>query len=136
MCFLDPAEDSPYALAWNQYTLTVHRDPMQAKPPEYLNQPKYRNPRDYRECLLAVENFTTALGEEGVFPVVRKMHAEQDGAPEPTIPANIIMLHHLIAAIHLALHDVNSIDVENPEALKAGRKSVLLFRAMPPIVST
>jgi hypothetical protein len=122
-------------MAWNQYALTVQRNPMQAKPPDYLDQPKYRTPRDYRECLLAVEQLVNNIGDEGVFPVVRKMHAEQDGVPEPVIPTSIIMLHHLIAAVHMALHDINSIDVENPEALKAARKSVLLFRAMPQIVS-
>jgi hypothetical protein len=135
MCFLDAAEDSPYTLAWNQYALTIHRDPLQAKPPEYLNQPKYRNPGDYRECLLAVEQLVHNLGDEGVFPVVRKMHAKQDGAPEPTIPPNILMLHHMIVAVHMVLHDINSLDIDNPEALKAARKSVLLFQAMPQIVS-
>lgn len=135
LSFLEPAEDSPYTQAWNQYHLTLHRDPYQTPPAETLNQPKYRNPGDYRECLLAIEQMVSALGENGVFPIVRKIHAQQDGAPEPETPTPIIMLHHMICAVHMMLNDINSLDVENTEALKAARKSVMLFRGMAQIVS-
>ncbi|KAL1407328.1 hypothetical protein Q8F55_006750 [Vanrija albida] len=136
LVFLEPEEDSPYALAWNQYSLTVHRDPGQSKPPEYLNQPKYRNPRHYRECLLAVEQLVGQIGDEGVFPVYRLLHAEQDGMDQPNIPSNIVMLHHLITAVHMVLHDINSLGVENTEALRAARKSVQLFRSLPKLPFT
>lgn len=136
LAFLEPAEDSPYSQAWNQYHLTLHRDPMQSRPLETLNQPKFRNPRDYRECLLAIDQLVAGLGEDGVFPVTRKLHAQQDGAPEPMTTTNIIMLHHMICAVYMMINDINSLDVENTEALKAARKSVLLFRGMDPIVSS
>ncbi|CAK9784910.1 unnamed protein product [Cutaneotrichosporon oleaginosum] len=134
--FLEPAEDSPYIQAWNQYHLLVHRNPLQAPPPECLNQPQYRNPRDYRECLHAIDSHVQGLGPDGVFPVVRKMQAQQEGAPEPEITTNILMLHHMITAVYMLLNDINSLDVENNEALKAARKSVVLFRAMPQLPFT
>jgi hypothetical protein len=133
--FLEPADDSPYTQAWNQYHLTLHRDPMQSPPPEHLNQPRFRNPRDYRESLLAIDQLVQGLGADGVFPVVRKMQAQHDGAPEPEVTTNILMLHHMITAVYMLLNDINSLDVENTEALKAARKSVVLFRAMPQLVS-
>ncbi|BEI88355.1 uncharacterized protein CcaverHIS019_0110730 [Cutaneotrichosporon cavernicola] len=136
LSFLEPADDSPYAQAWNQYRLTLHRDPMQAPPPEHLNQPRFRNPRDYRECLLAIDQLVAVLGVDGVFPVERNVQAQQNGAPEPQITTNILMLHHMIAAVYMMLHDINSLDVDNTEALKAARKSVMLFRNMPQLPFT
>lgn len=135
-CYIDPDEDSPYSQAWSEYHLTLHRDPDQAQPPQYLEQPKYRNPGRFRECLLAIDQFTESLGEQGVFPVTRRAHAEQDGQPEPEISPATIMLHHMMAAVHMVLHDINSLDVENVEAVMAARRSVTLFRALPPIPFT
>lgn len=136
LAYLDPDDDSPYSQAWNKYHLTLHRDPDQPKPPAYLDQPKYRNPNRFRGCLLAIERFTNCLGEDGVFPVTRRAHAEQDGQPEPEIEPATLMLHHMIAAVHMVLHDINSLDVENTEAVMAARRSVTLFRAVPPIPFT
>lgn len=136
LAYLDPDDDSPYAQAWNKYHLTLHRDPDQPKPPAYLDQSKYRNPGRFRGCLLAIEQFTNLLGEDGVFPVTRRAHADQDGQPEPEITPATLMLHHLIAAVHMVLHDINSLEVENTEAVMAARRSVTLFRAVPPIPFT
>lgn len=136
LAYLEPDDDSPYAQAWNKYHLTLHRDPDQPKPPVYLDQPKYRNPGRFRGVLLAIEQFTNCLGEDGVFPVTRRAHAEQDGQPEPEITPATLMLHHLITAVHMVLHDINSLDVENTEAVMAARRSVTLFRAVPPIPFT
>lgn len=132
--FMEPADDSPYTQAWNQYHLTLRGEPM-ATPPEHLNQPQFRNPRDYHECRLAIDQLVQGLGADGVFPVARKMQAQQDGAPDPEVTTNILMLHHMITAVYMLLHDINSLDVENTEALKAARKSVVLFRSMPQLVS-
>lgn len=135
ICFLEPAENSAYTAAWNEYSRTPHRDPSHPKPPEYFNQPRYRNPIDYQECLLAIDQLVNSIGDEGIWPVDRKFQAGHDSATAPVIPTKTLMLHHMICAVRMVLHDINSVETENPEALKEARKSVMLFRSMPQIVS-
>lgn len=43
--------------------------------------------------------------------------------------------HHMLAATYMFLHDINSIDCENTDALNGARKCVALFKHLPPIVS-
>ena len=42
--------------------------------------------------------------------------------------------HHVVAAIQTLLHDTNSLDAENTEALVGARKAVELIKELPPLV--
>lgn len=133
--FLEPEKDSPYQTAWNQYTLSFQQEGSQA-PPEYLNQAKFRSPKEYQECILAIDQVIKRNGDDGIFPPTRRAVAQADRAPEPEIPSSIVMFHHMVSAVQMILHDIDSLTAENTEALKAARKSVQLFQIMPQIVST
>lgn len=41
----------------------------------------------------------------------------------------------MLAAVHMLLHDINSPDCENKEALAGARRSVAQFRSLSPLVS-
>ena len=42
--------------------------------------------------------------------------------------------HHVVAAIQTLLHDTNSLDAKNTEALVGARKAVELIKELPPLV--
>lgn len=46
----------------------------------YLNQPKYRNPKDYNECLFALNRLKKNLGVDGMSLLERKKMADVEGA--------------------------------------------------------
>lgn len=134
IAFKNPEKDSPYDTAWSQFTIAFQQDASLPTPPDYLNQPKFRNPRSYHECILAVEAIVKSNGDDGIFPPTRRAQALGDGAPEPEITTSVIMFHHMVSAIQMVLHDIDSTTADNTEALKAARKSVQLFQVMPEIV--
>ncbi|KIR76875.1 hypothetical protein I305_06375 [Cryptococcus gattii E566] len=134
LAFLKPSRDSEYAKAWTEYTNARRSSSSQTSPPspppQHLNQPKHTNPREYRECLSALNNLRKSLGVDGISPLERKRMADAIGA-QLDIPHNIIHLHHNMAATELLLHDINCTDVDNSEAMKAARQSVDLIRCLP-----
>ncbi|WVF69634.1 hypothetical protein IAT40_004413 [Kwoniella sp. CBS 6097] len=139
LAFLTPADDAEYAKSWAAYASllaqSTNTQPQpQNTPPEWLNQPKYRNPKDYQECLLALKHYVQSLGEDGISPVGRHRAAKVEaGVPEQAIKSHTILLHHQIHAIEMLMHDINSLDIENDIAVAAGRKSADLIRQLPPI---
>jgi hypothetical protein len=98
LAFVDPEEDSEYSRAWNIYFLQAPHNPQLASPPAWLDQPKYRCPKDYAEVKFALQQLKSNLGEEGIFPVDRRMNAKNDGADEPQITPHTIAIVSDIAA--------------------------------------
>ncbi len=99
LAFLDPEETSEYSRAWSAYSSTFTLEDgsglattSSPPPPPWLNQPKYRNPKDYRETKLAWEQIILGWGDDGVFPVDRKMKSDMEGHVEIFIPSHTIML--------------------------------------------
>ncbi|KAL7419330.1 hypothetical protein Q5752_006168 [Cryptotrichosporon argae] len=136
LLFRDPEPDSPYQVAWDHYHQAVLHDPSTPPPSPHLEQPRYRVPRAYEEAWRGLAHLIASMGDNGVFPVERRRQAEQAGLPEVEISYNVIMLHHLIAAIEMVLHDVNNMEAENADALAGARKSVALFRHLPQLPFT
>lgn len=95
LAFLKPSRDSDYTKAWAEYTNARRSSSSQTSPPspppQHLNQPKHTNPREYRECLLALNNLRKSLGVDGISPLERKRMADAIGA-QLDIPHNIIHL--------------------------------------------
>ena len=92
LAFVDPEEDSEYGRAWAKYFLLAPANPQLATPPAWLDQPKYRCPKDYAETKLALDQLKSNLGVEGIFPVDRRRNAEIDGAEEPQVTPHIIAI--------------------------------------------
>lgn len=93
LAFLDPDEESDYAKAWCKHHLTSGpHNPHLAAPPAWLDQPKYRCPKDYAEVRLALDQLKENMGDDGIFPVDRRRNAEIDGGEEPSITPHTIML--------------------------------------------
>ncbi|WVO16679.1 hypothetical protein L204_104359 [Cryptococcus depauperatus] len=132
LAFLDPDPISDYSRAWLEYTnlLSGPNAPTASPPPQWLNQPKYRNPKEYNDCLSALSRLRESLGADGLSPVEMKKAADADGV-ELVIDAKNILLHHHFAAIEMLLHDINSADADNKVSLQAARKSVDIFRYLP-----
>ena len=80
-------EDSEYNRRWSMY----HMNPT-SPPPAWLEQPKYRCPADYRETRLGLEQLTSAMGVDGIFPNDRLKNAELDGVEPPYISPKYVML--------------------------------------------
>ncbi|KAK1921689.1 hypothetical protein DB88DRAFT_443137, partial [Papiliotrema laurentii] len=133
LAFIDPEEDSEYARAWSTYFMQSPHNPRLSNPPAWLDQPKYRCPKDYSETKLALDQLQSHMGVDGIFPVDRRRNAQIDGADEPAITPHTIKLHHQFAATHIFLHDINAPGVENKEALAGARRSVSLMRHLPPL---
>jgi hypothetical protein len=95
LTFIDPDEDSDYAKAWSRYhmhTNPPHANSNLASPPAWLDQPKYRCPKDFAEVRLALDQLRENMGTDGIFPVDRRRNAEIDGGEEPSITPHTIML--------------------------------------------
>lgn len=45
------------------------------------------------------------------------------------------MQHHLFSAIEMLLYDINNVESDNSAALVGARKSVAIFKTLPPMVS-
>ncbi|KAK6903579.1 hypothetical protein I203_107084 [Kwoniella mangroviensis CBS 8507] len=136
LAFLTPTDDSEYSQAWHSYaTALSNGSPQPNPPPGWLNQPKYRNSKDYDDCLRALNQYIKSLGVDGVSPVERRQLAQQEGSIEPVIRSHTILLHHQIYASEMLMHDINSLDTENDIAVAAGRKSANLIKGLPPIPS-
>ncbi|WWC68074.1 uncharacterized protein I206_101993 [Kwoniella pini CBS 10737] len=138
LAFLTPTDDSEYTQAWTAYasalgTSSSTGSPPPKLPPGWLNQPKYRNSKDYDDCSRALTHYIDSLGVEGISPVERRKMAEQEGSVEPVIKSHTILLHHETIAAEMLMHDINSLDTENEVAVSAGRRSAELIRALPPI---
>ncbi|WVQ75879.1 hypothetical protein IAR50_005513 [Cryptococcus sp. DSM 104548] len=133
LAFLDADDDSEYTRIWTEYA-NLLASPSTASsallPPSWLNQPKFRNPKDYKECSFALEQLRRELGEDGIFPVDRKNRADNEGI-ELVFESKIVLLHHHYASIEMLLHDINSTDADNSVAVSAARRSVALFRHLP-----
>ncbi|ODO07861.1 hypothetical protein I350_03441 [Cryptococcus amylolentus CBS 6273] len=133
LAFLDPDDDSEYSRVWTEYA-NLLSSPSSASsaslPPSWLNQPKYRNPKDYNECYFALEQLRRELGVDGISPVERKNRADNEGI-ELVFGSKIVLLHHHFAAIEMLLHDINSIDADNSVAVSAAQRSVALFKHLP-----
>ncbi|ODO08602.1 hypothetical protein L198_00333 [Cryptococcus wingfieldii CBS 7118] len=135
LAFLDPDDDSEYSRVWTEYanlSSSPSSAPPASLPPSWLNQPKYRNPKDYNECSFALEQLRRELGVDGIFPVERKNRANNEGI-ELVFGSKIVLLHHHFASIEMLLHDINSIDADNSVAVSAAQRSVALFRHLPEI---
>ncbi|TYJ56048.1 hypothetical protein B9479_003291 [Cryptococcus floricola] len=133
LAFLDPDDDSEYSRVWTEYANLLsspNSAPSASLPPSWLNQPKYRNPKDYNECSFALEQLRRELGVDGIFPVERKNRADNEGI-ELVFGSKIVLLHHHFASIEMLLHDINSIDADNSVAVSAAQRSVALFRHLP-----
>ncbi|WVR04759.1 hypothetical protein IAU60_001771 [Kwoniella sp. DSM 27419] len=131
LAFLSPAPDSEYTLKWTQYASSI---PQQSSPPpEWLNQPKFRNPKDYDDCARALKQYTESLGEDGLWPLDRRRAAEADRVTMPSIRSHTILLHFQMTATEMLLHDINSLDVENVVAVKAARRCAELISQLPPL---
>ncbi|WWD21638.1 hypothetical protein CI109_106124 [Kwoniella shandongensis] len=135
LAFLEPADDSEYSTAWTAYASNLNSTNGQKliPPPAWLNQPKYRNPKDYNEVKYGLEKFMESLGVDGISPLERQENANVEGATQPVITSHTIQLHHQFAATEMLLHDVNSPDAENTLALIGARKSIDIFRNLPPL---
>ncbi|EIW71126.1 hypothetical protein TREMEDRAFT_27564, partial [Tremella mesenterica DSM 1558] len=133
LAFVDVEDGSEYARQWASYHLIAQSDPSTPQPPPWLEQPRYRCPTAYAETKLGLELVISTWGEDAIFPPDRKRKAEMMGMPVPDIPPKVIVLHHLLATTHMLLHDVDSLEAENKEALVGARKNVALLRHMPPI---
>jgi hypothetical protein len=92
LAFLDPEESSEYAKAQSAYSVALTTNPCAPPPAPWLDQPKYRCPKDYRETKLALDQFVESMGVDGVFPVDRKRNAEIDGGEEPFISSHTILM--------------------------------------------
>lgn len=99
LAFFDPEDNSEYANAWGTYSVRVQAVPNTPKPPAWLDQPKYRCPKDYRETKLGLDQLISSLGQDGIFPTDRKRNAELDGGPEPFIPTPVILLASLASVL-------------------------------------
>ncbi|OCF30778.1 hypothetical protein I316_07585 [Kwoniella heveanensis BCC8398] len=136
LAFLTPVDGAEYTKSWAAYASSISQSSngqRQNPPPEWLNQPKYRNPQDYEECSRALKHYVQSLGEDGISPVERHSAAKLEGSSEFTIKSHTILLHHQVYAIEMLMHDINSLDIENDVAVAAGRKSADLIRQLPPI---
>ncbi|KAK8847547.1 hypothetical protein IAR55_005405 [Kwoniella newhampshirensis] len=135
LAFLEPTNDSEYTIAWTQYATALNSPSSQnpTPPPAWLNQPKYRNPKDFTECKIGLDKYIESLGVDGVSPIERQQTARAEGVTEPVVTSHTILLHHQFAATEMLLHDINSPDVENSLALAGARKAIDLFRNLPPL---
>ncbi|WVQ98216.1 hypothetical protein IAU59_005338 [Kwoniella sp. CBS 9459] len=136
LAFLRPADDAEYTKAWAAYASSISQNSNgqhQNAPPEWLNQPKYRNLLDYEECSRALKHYVQSLGVDGISPVERHRASQLEGSNEQPVKSHTILLHHQIYAIDMLLHDINSLDIENDVAVAAGRKSADLIRQLPAI---
>nr|XP_018265326.1 uncharacterized protein I303_01690 [Kwoniella dejecticola CBS 10117]OBR87484.1 hypothetical protein I303_01690 [Kwoniella dejecticola CBS 10117] len=138
LAFLTPTDDSDYTQAWTAYATALSTSsstgsPPPNPPPAWLNQPKYRNPKDYNECYRALRFYIDSMGVDGMSPIERRRMAEQEGSVEPVIKSHTILLHHQTIAAEMLMHDINSLDTENEVAVAAGRRSAELIRTLPPI---
>ncbi|ORX34022.1 hypothetical protein BD324DRAFT_638058 [Kockovaella imperatae] len=131
LALLEADDESEHTRQWSIYQL----NPSLPRPPAWLEQPKYRCLADYRETKLGLEQMTSAMGADGVFPLDRIRNAELDGAELPYISPKNIMLHHQYQATHMLLHDINSLECENQEALASARRSAALVRQGPALPS-
>lgn len=82
LAFLEAEEDSDYSRAWAEYLSVLGTPDAQSAspPPLYLNQPKYRNPKSYRDCLFALNKLKENLGVDGMSILERKKLADVEGA--------------------------------------------------------
>ncbi|WVW78287.1 hypothetical protein I302_100241 [Kwoniella bestiolae CBS 10118] len=134
LAFLTPTDDSEYSQAWHSYATSLSNgSPPPNPPPGWLNQPKYRNSKDYDECSRALKQYIESLGIDGVSPIERRQQALQEGSIEPVIRSHTILLHHQVYASEMLMNDINSLDTENDIAVAAGRKSADLVKGLPPI---
>ena len=94
LAFIDPEENSQFAISWSQYHYALQTDPARAtKPPAYLDQPRYRCPKAFTEIVWALEQLLTSCGEDGIDPAerVRRSSQGQVHDPEVQVPPPVVM---------------------------------------------
>lgn len=103
LVFVDPEDDSPYALALAKAEAEAgsldagHPGSRARSPadsvPAFLNQPKYRRPKEYQLVLTALDQYLKSLGPEGEYPVDRYRRLRDEGSVkdgESGIPSNTL----------------------------------------------
>jgi hypothetical protein len=91
LAFLDPTDDGDYARTWTAYSLS-HPSAPAPSPAAWLDQPKFRCPGEYGTVKLALDQFVSSMGVEGIFPVDRKRNAQIDRAAEPFISSHTVVM--------------------------------------------
>ena len=86
LVLLDPEDSSEHTRQWNTYATTGMN-----KPPGYLESPRYRVPSEFEETKFALETLIQCCGEDGVFPVQKKVVAEMGGAQRLDISPAVIL---------------------------------------------
>jgi hypothetical protein len=86
LVLLDPEDASEHTRQW-----TIYKQTGGAEPPGYLESPRYRVPTEFEETKFALETLIRCCGEDGVFPVDKKLGAELDGREEVVISPAVIL---------------------------------------------
>jgi hypothetical protein len=87
LVLLDPEETSEHANQWGYHELN-RGSPI---PPGYLESPRYRVPSEFEEVKYALEHLLAACGDDGVFPVEKKLEATKFGREEVVISPAVIL---------------------------------------------
>jgi hypothetical protein len=87
LVLLDPEETSEHANQWGFHELN-RGSPI---PPGYLESPRYRVPSEFEEVKYALEHLLAACGDDGVFPVEKKLEATKYGKEEVVISPAVIL---------------------------------------------
>jgi hypothetical protein len=86
LVLLDPEDASEHTRQW-----TIYKQTGGPTPPGYLESPRYRVPTEFEETKFALETLIRCCGEDGVFPVDKKLGAELDGREEVVISPAVIL---------------------------------------------
>lgn len=86
LVLLDPEDSSEHTRQWTTYHATGT-----TKPPGYLESPRYRVPSEFEETKFALDTLIACCGEDGVYPVDKKMGAVADGREEVVISPAVIL---------------------------------------------
>jgi hypothetical protein len=86
LVILDPEEASEHTRQWTTYSTTG-----QTVPPGYLESPRYRVPSKFEETKFALETLVRCCGDDGIFPVDKKVNATINGEEEVVISPAVIL---------------------------------------------
>jgi len=101
LVLLDPEDASEHTRQW-----TIYKQTGGTKPPGYLESPRYRVPTEFEETKFALETLIRCCGEDGVFPVDKKLGAELDGREEVVIsPAVILFVSSPLGRLSSSSHE-------------------------------
>lgn len=74
------------------------------KPPGYLESPRYRVPSEFEETKFALETLIACCGDDGVYPVDKKLGAVADGREEVVISPAVILFVSSVLGVLDRLH--------------------------------